>query len=130
MSGMKLGAFVTGAVITVFVPLLIVLCGTEEELLAAEGFEAMSPVFTFIVVGAILSAKEDHRSKAQRGLIRYEDGGDDDNHHGDHAEDRDRDEPRQPGQNLSWKEILPKITDLESRLNEVSKETSTNAPKS
>ena len=115
---LKLGSFVTGAVISVFVPLLIVLCGTEEELLAAEGFEAMSPVFTFIVVGAILSAKEDHRSKAQRGLIRYEDGGDED-HHGDHAEDRDRDELHTSGQKLTWKEILSKITDLEARLNKI-----------
>ena len=134
MSGMKLGSFVTGAVISVFVTALMILelwqLGHDDELLIASTEYTDSPLeFGWVAFGLIALAV-DHRSDAQRGIYKASEGetGDDEDH-GDHA-DSDLNQPHTPGQKLTWTEILAKITDLESRLNEVSKETSTNAPKS
>ena len=119
--GLRLGAFITGSVIAVFVVALMVLNSREEDLLIASTEYNDSPLKIGWAAFGLMALAVDHRSKAQRGIYNASEGetGDDE---GNHALESDLNQPHTSGQNLTWKQILDKITDLESRLNEVSKE--------
>jgi len=125
---MRLGSFVTGAVISVFVTALIVLTlSRDEELLAIDSFESIEPFFTFLVVGVVLATEEDHQSKAQRGLYQNHDTDDGDPDHTPTHQDSDLNQPTTPGQTEGVKSsrktrllgYLKKLDGIEAQLSEL-----------